>query len=83
LPNCNYLHVYDKKNEIYVNNQLPDEVFDEHYNIALGLLREVDIPKMIKEKRLIANSNSHKNEDFFPCAIEALKRVGAEREFWK
>jgi len=24
LPNCNYLHVYDKKNEIYINNQLPD-----------------------------------------------------------
>lgn len=28
LPNCNYLHVYDKKNEIYINNQLPDEVFE-------------------------------------------------------
>lgn len=28
MPNCNYLHVYDKKNEIYIDNQLPDEVFE-------------------------------------------------------
>ncbi len=76
--------MYDKKNEIYVNNQLPDEVFDEHYNIALGLLREVDIPKMIKEKKLIANSdNGDKNGKVFPCPIEALKRVETEREFRK
>lgn len=56
MPNCNYLHVLDRKNEIFIDNQLPDEVFEEHEHAALQILKEFDMERLIQERKLSRNT---------------------------
>lgn len=69
--------MFDKKNEIYINNQLPDEVFDEHYSIAMSLFAKVDVKELIREKKLRENVEG---DEEMPCPIETLNRILRDRK---
>lgn len=64
LPNCPYLHVLDRKNEIEINNS-PSEAFPEHELMAKNIYKKY--PDRIK---LIEKENKPDRE--LPSPVESL-----------